>query len=47
MKKDDKKNELQKLSELFEHVLAVQKISEGINLKQMVCIFFKQGQVGW
>ena len=46
MKKDDK-NELQKLSELFKHVLAVKKISKGINLKQMVCTFFKQGQVGW
>ena len=46
VKKDDK-NELQKLSELFKHVLAVQKISKGINLKQMVCTFFKQGQVGW
>lgn len=45
MKKDDK-NELQKLSELFKHVLAVQKISKGINLTPMVCTFFKQGQVG-
>lgn len=46
MKKDDKKNELQKLSELFKHVLAAQKISKGINLKPMVCAFFKQGQSG-
>lgn len=42
VKKDDK-NELQKLSELFKHVLAAQKISKGINLKLMVCTFFNKG----
>lgn len=46
MKKDDKKNELQKLSELFKHVLAAQKISKGINLKLMVCTFFNKGSGG-
>lgn len=43
MKKDDKTNELQKLRELFKHVLAAQKISKGINLKLMVCTFFNRG----
>lgn len=46
MKKDDKKNELQKLSELFKHVLAAQKISKGINLKLMVCTFLTRAVRG-
>lgn len=46
MKKDDKKNKLQKLSELFKHVPATQKIRTGINLKSVVCVIFKQGQSG-
>lgn len=42
VKKDDKKNKLQKLSELFKHVLAAQKIRKGINLKSVVCVIHQQ-----
>uniref|UniRef100_G3TV58 Zinc finger CCCH domain-containing protein 15 n=1 Tax=Loxodonta africana TaxID=9785 RepID=G3TV58_LOXAF len=44
LKKDEKKNELQELNELFEPVAAVQNISKGADPKSMVCAFFKQGQ---
>ncbi|ELK31681.1 Zinc finger CCCH domain-containing protein 15 [Myotis davidii] len=44
LKKDDKKEELQELNELFNPVVAAQKISKGANLKSVVCAFFKQGQ---
>ncbi|KAL1764785.1 zinc finger protein CCCH domain-containing protein 15, partial [Sigmodon hispidus] len=44
LKKDDKKEELQELNELFKPVVAAQKISNGEDPKSVLCEFFKQGQ---
>ncbi|KAI1291993.1 Zinc finger CCCH domain-containing protein 15 -like protein [Halotydeus destructor] len=46
LKKEEKKNELDELKQIFKPVMVAQKVEQGVDPKSILCAFFKQGTCG-